>query len=242
MKPTLSLVLPLYRPPQGSWVTTLLAHLQAFQAAIPAYRILPILVDDGSGPGYLSEADLQYLEEYWPTYRLVQYTPNRGKGYAVRAGMAAAEGEYALFTDADFPYTAASMAAIVRQLERGADVALGVRNAQYYGQIRPARRRLSKLHAWLIRRLLRIPIADTQCGLKGFGPRGRQLLLQTRIERFLFDLEFVCRAYHQSALCVRTQPVALRPNIELSAIGLAILQQEAGNFLRILGWRLMGQI
>ena len=75
----------------------------------------------------------------------------------------------------------------------GADVAVGVREEAYYAQIPPARRWVSRLLRRLIRHVLRLPVDDTQCGLKGFNETGRHLFLRTT-KRYLFDLEMLFMA------------------------------------------------
>jgi dolichyl-phosphate beta-glucosyltransferase len=56
--------------------------------------------------------------------RVLSYHPNRGKGFAVRTGMLAAEGELIVFTDADGSYGPSQLARIVEALGE-APVAIG---------------------------------------------------------------------------------------------------------------------
>ena len=59
-----------------------------------------IFIDDGSTDGSLS-----ILREAEDAHtRVVTYTPNRGKGYAVRQGMLTGEGDFVIFTDCDLAY------------------------------------------------------------------------------------------------------------------------------------------
>ena len=45
-----------------------------------------------------------YLSEKYPNTRVIRYTPNQGKGNAVKTGMLAASGDIAMFLDADIAY------------------------------------------------------------------------------------------------------------------------------------------
>ena len=59
-----------------------------------------LLVDDGSRDGTL--AIEQEIARGEPRVRVLAHSPNRGKGYAVREGMLAAQGRLRLFLDADY--------------------------------------------------------------------------------------------------------------------------------------------
>ena len=60
-----------------------------------------------------------------------------------------------------------------------------------------------------------------------------QFVLFKRVDRFLFDLEFIKKA-SKSKLKITTISVELRPNVVFSKVGLKILFKEFGNFLKIL--------
>ena len=58
-----------------------------------------IFVDDGSSDG--CGAVVSAAAQTEPRIRLCSYSPNRGKGYAVRTGMLSATGDILIFTDCD---------------------------------------------------------------------------------------------------------------------------------------------
>ena len=111
-------------------------------------------------------------------------------------------------------------------------VAIGIRSEEYYTHLPKARVRISKLLRWFIKKFLRIPTDDTQCGLKGFNKKGKEVFLQTTINRYLFDLEFIFLAARNN-LSIQTVEVQLRPEVTLSKMNWKILIQEFGNFLKI---------
>jgi glycosyltransferase involved in cell wall biosynthesis len=191
-----------------------------------------IFVNDGSIRN-VDQQSLQRLSILVPQIKLLDHKDNRGKGYALREGVQAATGMFIIYTDIDFPYTHASFLRLYAMLENGnADVAIGVRSEEYYQHLPKARVRISKLLKWFIKTFLRIPIADTQCGLKGMNQKGKEIFLRTTIDRYLFDLEFVFLAARGN-LRIRPVEVDLRPEVHLSKMNWKILLQEFGNFLKI---------
>jgi hypothetical protein len=68
--------------------------------------------------------------------------------------------------------------------------------------------------------------------LKGFNQRGKEIFMQTSINRYLFDLEFVFLSARKKAI-IKTIEVQLRPEVTLSTMNWKILLQEGGNFLKI---------
>tara|TARA_B100000674_G_C37932510_1_gene958670 strand:- start:562 stop:1257 length:696 start_codon:yes stop_codon:yes gene_type:complete len=83
-----------------------------------------IVIDDGS-----TDKTLKLLEEHPNLYsKLLKQSFNEGKGAAVKAGLAEAEGEYVLFQDADLEYDPADYAKLLEPVFRfDADVVMGSR-------------------------------------------------------------------------------------------------------------------
>src|SRR5262249_9593019 len=59
--------------------------------------------------------------------RVLSHFPNRGKGYAVRRGLADARGAWRVFTDVDLAYGMDDVLRVAQALKAGADVAIGSR-------------------------------------------------------------------------------------------------------------------
>jgi dolichyl-phosphate beta-glucosyltransferase len=114
---------------------------------------------------------------------------NHGKGYAVRIGIQAAQGELVVFTDADGSYGPEQMERVVAALQR-APVAIGARLGSQPGGGSPLRRLASPVFNRVMRLLLGLPFSDTQCGLKGFRRDAAEALFQrARVNGFAFDAE-----------------------------------------------------
>jgi glycosyltransferase involved in cell wall biosynthesis len=206
-----------------------LAQYQLLKAALPSEQIQWIVVNDGSTVNVSQECKSLLASE---GVVFIQRTVNFGKGYTLREGIQHAKADKIIYTDIDFPYTHNSFLAVYNALKQ-ADVAIGVRSEAYYANMPQARVYISKTLRFFIRKFLSIPTDDTQCGLKGFNTKGKDVFLQTKINRYLFDLEFVFLSARRQ-LSIAQVPVELRSGIVLSKMRAFILLGEGINFLRIL--------
>ncbi len=89
-----------------------------------------IVVNDGSTDGTVRVAE-EFVKQFPGRVSLISYTPNRGRGVAVRTGMKQAQGDYILETDADGSVDEEAIARFyaVFQSEKNIDVLMGSRNA-----------------------------------------------------------------------------------------------------------------
>jgi glycosyltransferase involved in cell wall biosynthesis len=225
---TLSIVVPCYNPALN-WLERIKHEKSFFDSLNLNYHL--IIVNDGSTQNILPETVSQIKN--LPNCTFISYENNKGKGFALRQGVKAAKGDFVIYTDIDFPYTHESFHSILNTLLAGADVVIGVRPAAYYESVPASRKFISKILRFFIRKLLAIPTDDTQCGLKGFNSKGKEVFLQTSINRYLFDMEFIKLSAKQK-LTIKLCEVHLKPNLEMPAMPLKILLQESLNFLRIM--------
>ncbi|MDI3316598.1 MAG: glycosyltransferase [Bacillota bacterium] len=189
--PELSLVIPAYNEAQRLPAT--LGRIADWVAAWErdrGWRPEVVVVDDGS-----SDATPELLARFaarHPWLRAYRLEPHGGKGAAVRAGLGAAGGRYAVMSDADLAFGLEPVGQVLGVLREGADVVAGRRLGEGSG-LRAVGHRLFQ---WAIRRLGLDTVADTQCGFKGFRmQRVRRLLAHLHVDNFSFDLEllFVAR-------------------------------------------------
>jgi glycosyltransferase involved in cell wall biosynthesis len=188
------------------------------------------VVNDGS-PRNVTATNVSTLQQQLSTVKIIQYEQNRGKGYALREGVKATEADFYVVTDTDFPYTLASMRRVIEVLLAKGGVAAGNRNTDYYQKVPLFRKLLSKLLRFMLRNVLRIPVTDSQCGLKGFDNAGKSIFLKTTIDRFLFDLEFLMLT--NGNVIVTPVPVELRAGVVFSKVGGKILMTEGRNFMKL---------
>lgn len=227
-----SLILPCYNPASG-WEQIVCSNCKAFEENILDPVEFIIVMDGPSAT--ITPDSLSYLRQNISGLKVVQYAENRGKGYAIRQGVAVAAGDIIMYTDIDFPYTQDSMQAIYKSLaNHELDVAVGVKDDAYYGHVPPLRRVISRFLRMLIRLFLSMPITDTQCGLKGLNRRVAPLFLKTTIDRYLFDLEFIRNCFKAKTYRVKAIPITLNENIHFRSMNYRILFSESVNFIRLL--------
>jgi glycosyltransferase involved in cell wall biosynthesis len=139
--------------------------------------------------------------------------PYRGYGNALRAGIAAASGEYVIMGDSDDSYDFTALEPFVRELRSGYDLVLGNRFA---GGIKP--NAMPPLHRYfgnplltqIGRTLYGTPSRDFYCGLRGFR-RDAILALGLDSPGMEFALEMVVKAgiHH---LRITEVPTTLSPD------------------------------
>ncbi len=227
----IDIILPCYNPPP-LWSRKVADTFLEIEQQNPQHEWGLIVVNDGSVVNF-GPADIQLLQQTIRNGKVIDGAVNMGKGFVLREGVRRSESAFCIYTDIDFPYTPDSFQAILLALEQGADVAAGSRDASYYSSIPALRVAVSRLLRGLIRLCLRLKMADTQCGLKGFSRRGREIFLQTTIHRYLFDLEFIYLASRKKDIRLKAVPVVLREGIHFRRLSLKILLREGLNFLRI---------
>jgi hypothetical protein len=126
--------------------------------------------------------------------RVILHEKNKGRGATVTDGFRAARGDIVGYLDVDLEVHARYIPSLVRAIEKGADV-VTVRRI-YAFQLRSLDRyMMSRGYSFLVRRLLRVPIHDTETGYKFFR-RERLLPVLDEIEDggWFWDTEFMVRA------------------------------------------------
>lgn len=231
----IDLVLPCYNPPPG-WDKRVVACLNNFSKRCDTVRFRVFIVSDGSVRGFEDSVFL-YLNEKIKDVEIIRYQENRGKGYALRTAIKRCASEFIIYTDYDFPYVEDSFYDVVEALlSKDSDIIVAVRAANYRKNLPPVRRILSKSSHLCNRWILGLEIVDTQGGLKAFTARGRDIFLQTRVNGFLFDTEFIYRA-KKNHLRIKQITARIRNDIQVSNFGFGIMKQEIENFITIIRHR-----
>lgn len=159
-----------------------------------------IVVDDGSTDDTTAIAEAACHEFPDISSNGIRYEENRGKGFAVKTGMQAANGKVALFSDADLSTPIEEMHKLIDPILSGEyDVTFGSRalDRSLIGTHQPWRREQGgKVFNLVVRMMTGMPFWDTQCGFKAFElSRFRPLLGLMTIDRFGFDVEFLYVAH-----------------------------------------------
>ncbi|MEP6792992.1 MAG: glycosyltransferase [Saprospiraceae bacterium] len=228
---TLDIILPAYNPLPG-WESVVINRYLSLKNRFPGITFQLIIVNDGSNRIDESGA-LKILKESIPQLIWISYSKNRGKGHALRQGVASSIAELIVYTDIDWPYTEKSMVGLINILSGDTDAVIGIRDKEYYDHLPKARGRISKLLRTFNGKLLRLKVNDTQAGLKGFKKSVKEIFLSTSIDRYLFDLEFIYFLSSKPDITIIGFPIKLRPGITFSKMNRKILFQEARNFIKI---------
>lgn len=179
----LSIVIPAYNEEQQ-----LGPSLARLVASIPPGTEV-IVVDDGSTDDTCKVA-VEQLSAF-PLGTVMRLPWNSGKGAAVRAGVALAQGCSIVFMDADLSTDLDDLPRLLAGLEE-ADVVVGSRSTagSVVENCPPLRVVMGRTFNRLVRGITGIPSLDTQCGFKAFRANVAKLLFSLqRVEGFAFDVE-----------------------------------------------------
>ncbi len=205
MPPAVSLVLPAFDEVEN--LEDAVAQARGPLAAIdPGWEL--VIVDDGSTDGTAALADRIAAAD--PHVRVVHHPENRGKGVALRTGVAAARAPVVGWTDADLPFDMEALArAHARLVETGADLVAGIRTNREQYSLR--RRVLSGGYNALVRALLGVPLDDVGFALK-LMPRATFERADLQSDGGFIDAELMAWA-HRRRLTIERVGVAFTPRV-----------------------------
>ncbi|MDJ0975002.1 MAG: glycosyltransferase [Planctomycetota bacterium] len=212
--PELSVVVPAFD--EADHIAANLERLLACLEASPrTFEV--IVVDDGSRDGTAAAAEAIHHA----ALRVIRREKNRGKGRALEHGVLAARGAFIVLLDADLEIPPEEIDPLLTRLEADdVDLALGTKYGAAQDDAWPLYRRvLSRLYQGVTALLFRLPLRDTQTGLKAIrAPVARRLVPHLRCRRFAWDLEFVLLALETGHGFVSV-PVRLEPAARASRVG-----------------------
>ncbi len=230
-KDSIDIILPCYNPPKN-WEKVIVHNYDKLVKLLHQYQINIIIVNDGSSHN-TTQDHIEYLTENIQSFIYISYKENRGKGYALRKGVEKSTAKYVIYNDIDFPYTTDSICNIFTRLTRNVDIVVGNRGETYYKDVPTVRIVISKLLRTFNKLFLGMNISDTQCGLKGFNENGRKIFLQTTINRYLFDLEFVYLSSNNKDILIKPVNVTLKEGVVFTRMNIKILKQEGLAFTKL---------
>jgi glycosyltransferase involved in cell wall biosynthesis len=198
---SLSVIIPVYNE-----IGTIAEAIQQVQATGLADEI--IVVDDGSTNG--TRAYLQSLQGT-PGITLIRHKTNRGKGAAIRTGIARATRDMVLIQDADLEYDPRDYARMLEPIEAGlADVVYGSR---FMGTMNHPHLFWNKLANQMLTRLTNllfdIQLTDMETGYKCF----KRVLVQEmplNARGFDFEPEFTARVLKRKLRLIEV-PISFSP-------------------------------
>ena len=202
MAQKISLIIPAYN--EEKLITSSIKHILSYMKK-KKYDFELIVVDDGS-----KDKTVQKVNAIKDKHlKLITYSPNQGKGYAVKKGMTTAKGDLLLFLDADLA-TPIEEIGVFLPLMKDYDIAIGSRalkesNVKVHQPF--YREFIGKTFNKIVQLLAVWGIKDTQCGFKLFTKKAANIIFKRqRISGWAFDVEllFIARKH---GLKIKEHPV-----------------------------------
>jgi len=170
------------------------------------YEIL--VVNDGSLDETLAKAK-KYAGQNGHV-RVLSYSKNKGKGYAVRTGFMKANGNVVVFADSDMEIDLSIISKYLEALKHGDIVIASKRHNASHVEVPLSRRILSEGFNGLVRLLTGVPLKDTQSGLKAMRKSAFvHIFPRLAVKRYAFDVELLAVA-HLCGLKVVEMPVSIK--------------------------------
>jgi dolichyl-phosphate beta-glucosyltransferase len=159
-----------------------------------------IVVNDGSSDNTLKILDS--LSSKIPQLRVISYSVNMGKGFAVRTGVLESKGDLVLVSDADLSTPIEEIEKLIPMIDisKGGScaVAIGSRalsESQIVIRQPWWREIMGKTFNRLVRFFVIDGFLDTQCGFKLFdGEASKRIFKSATVKRFAFDVEILLLA------------------------------------------------
>jgi len=152
-----------------------------------------------------------------PNVTVVGYETNKGKGYAVRYGMARAEGDFISFIDAGMDIDPNGISMLLEHMVwYDADIIVGSKRHPVSQVQYPFIRKIYSFgYRMLCKILFGLDLKDTQTGLKVFKRKVLEKVLpRLLVKEFAFDIEVLAVAYHLGFRKIYEAPVKI--NLDLN--------------------------
>ncbi len=164
---------------------------QAVELSFANYEL--IVVNDGSTDNTLTILkDIAMTDEH---VCVISYTPNRGKGYAVKQGVLNSQGDAVILLDGDLDISPDLIIDYVEMLSTSDLVIASKKHPQSNVRIPRSRAFLSRAFNLLIKLTIGITQTDTQAGFKvGKGDIMRKIFRNVSVNRYAFDVEVLAIA------------------------------------------------
>lgn len=226
----LNIIIPLYNPHAG-WEDRFIDSISGLHEELKETELTVILVNDGST---FQSDNIRALADRFEYLKYYSYPFNMGKGYAIRYGINKSDADFYVYTDIDFPFGYPIVSQTYRILKSSrTNIVIGTRDLSYFRMLPLARRIYSVLLKELNYLITGFKIKDTQAGLKGLDNRAKKVLADTKINTFLFELEFLKNSIKQG-LKYELIDIKCRPGINFTNFRFRILLKEIISFLKIL--------
>lgn len=185
--PNLSLVMPAYNEAQ---TISLVIEKTDYVAKQTGLRYEVLVVDDGSQDSTRTEVNRSAVKN--GHVRVVGYTNNLGKGFAVKTGYFRSLGDLIIFLDSDTDIEPDRVVDFVDALKEADIVIASKKHPESVVDACLSRRFLSYGFNILVRLLIGLDFKDTQAGLKAVRRTAlRKVFPLLSVKRYAFDVELL---------------------------------------------------
>jgi len=201
-----SIIIPTYR--QGKTIKKDVSNIHRIMSETRWDFEIIVVVD-----GFVDDTFEKALELDLKNTSAVGYENNRGKGYAVRYGMARASGDIIAFIDAGMEIDANGISLLLEHMEwYDADIVVGSKRHLASQVNYPFIRRLySWAYYLLVKALFGLRVRDTQTGLKVYRRKVlADVLPRLLVKNFAFDIELLAVANHLGYTKIYEGPIKLK--------------------------------
>ncbi len=193
---TISFVIPVFNEEQR--IDKTFKALAYFKAPKGLRLSEVIFVDDGSKDKTvlkINKIKAKLAKKLKTKIKIVSYSKNQGKGYAVKKGMLSSKADYTLFFDADMSTPLSELNKFIPFIGKGTDVIIGTRkNGKSTVLVHQPKIRelLGKGFTLLTKTILRLNVTDFTCGFKAFSKKAKdQIFTKSIIKRWGYDAEII---------------------------------------------------
>lgn len=155
---------------------------------------------------------IKKMEKQNKHFSAVGYAHNKGKGYAVRYGMARSKGAIIAFIDAGSDIAPGGLSILLEHFHwHNADIVVGSKRHAVSKVHYPFFRKIiSWVYQMLIKLLFGLSLRDTQVGMKLYRRRVLEdVLPRLLVKRFAFDIEILAVAHHLGYTKIFEGPIEL---------------------------------
>jgi len=206
-KPKLSVIIPVYN--EEEQIEKCVFELQKVldNSKLSSYEI--VIVDDGS-----HDQTYKILSSKFSGNKNIivsSYSPNQGKGFALKHGFNLSTGDIVSFLDADLDLHPSHVLSLYSyMIEHDFDLVIGSkRHPQSVLNYPPLRKLYSNVYYYLIKLLFGLPVKDTQTGVKVFKREVLDFVMpKLLVRQFAFDLELLVVA-HMGRYRIGEAPIVL---------------------------------
>ena len=182
---SVSIILPAYN--EAHEIKEKVLALLDYLKQLDNYSFNVFVVNDGS------KDNTSEIVKSLDNATLIEYQPNKGKGYAVKEGLKASlNSDYAVFMDVDLATDLSALPVLLDKLNEY-DMVIGSRYDKESNIVikQPfIRRVISRCSHPIIKMMFLFKLKDTQCGFKGYRKDLAKVIVEkSKMDGFSFDVE-----------------------------------------------------